>query len=383
MGAVYLPSGIEYDVRLADCTVQCIHMIFRPWHLVVLALAAWINNDQRQIIDYLLAENAVLREKIGKRRILLSNAQRRRLALKGKALGRRGLAGIETLFTPDTILRWHRELIARKWDYSGRRLSRDGRPRIREEIVDLVVKMAEENRTWGYNRIQGALKNVGFYISDSTIGNILKEQGMEPAPLRGTYTRWKTFLRAHWDVMAAADFTSVEVWTPAGLKTYYILIAMKLSSRRIQICGITPNPNAAWVQQVARNLVDCEDGFLLNTRYLILDRDTKFFTLRGVLESTDTDVVLLPPRSPNLNAYMERFMRSLKSECLDKMIFFGDKPLRRALSDFTEHYHAERNHQGIGNKLICPGIEVGLENGTISKNERLGGMLSYYRREAA
>jgi len=314
---------------------------------------------------------------------LLNDDQRRRLAVKGKVLGRKALHEIATIVTPDTILRWHRQLVAKKWDYSNRRQTTAGRPRLREKIVLLIVRMAKENGGWGYDRIQGALKNVGYHISDSTIGNVLKDHGIEPAPDREKQTTWKEFLKAHWDVMGATDFTTVEVWKPWGLETYYILVVMKLSTRRIEIVGITTNPDATWVQQMGRTMIDCYDGFLLGTRYLILDRDTKFAPLCGVLENSDTEVILLPPRSPNLNAYCERFMRTLKTECLNKMIFFGEDSLRRALKEFTEHYHFERNHQGIDNNIIESGDEVGMVSGNIRCNERLGGMLKYYYRDAA
>lgn len=356
--------------------------ILKPWHLIVLFLATQINREQQGVIEYLHVENQVLREKLGKGRILLNDNQHRRLAVKGKALGRRALRELATIVTPDTILRWHRKLVAQKWDFSHLR-KRTGRPRTREEIVRLVVQMALENPPWGYDRIQGALHNLGVKLSDTTVGSILKEHGIEPAPDRQRTTTWRTFLKAHWEVLSAVDFTTIEVWTRGGLVTFYILVVMRLSTRRIDIAGVTPHPDSAWVQQVARNLTDCYDGFLNGTRYLLLDRDTKFQPFRGVLENTDTKVVLLPPRSPNLNAHIERYMRSMKSECLNKMIIFGDKSLRRALTEFAEHYHAERNHQGIGNNIITPGEEVGRTSGDIQRRDRLGGMLRYYRRDAA
>jgi putative transposase len=324
----------------------------------------------------------VLREKLGKGRILLNDDQCRRLAVKGKLLGRKALRELTIIVTPDTIMRWHRELVAKKWDFSHLR-KRIGRPRTKQEKVELILRMAEENPSWGYDRIQGALKNLGVVLSDTTVGNILREHGIEPAPERRKKTTWKTFLKAHWDVLAAADFTSVEVWTSGGLVTFYVLVVMKLSTRRIEIAGVTTNPDGAWVQQMGRNLTDYDDGFLKDTKYLLLDRDTKFCPLRGVHESTETEVVLLPPRSPNLNSQIERYMRSMKSECLDKVIFFGEKSLRRALDEFTEHYHEERNHQGLGNNLIHPGDEVGQTNGDTQCRDRLGGMLRRYHRDAA
>jgi putative transposase len=357
--------------------------VLQPWHIVLLALSAMIDGQRYKAIEYLLAENQVLREKLGKGRILLNDDQRRRLAVKGKVLGRKALHEIATIVTPDTILRWHRQLVANKWDYSNLRRSTIGRPRLRKKIVLLIVRFAKENNSWEYDRIQGALKNVGYHISGTTVGNVLKNHGIEPAPDREKKTTWKDFLKAHWDVMGATDFTTVEVWKPWGLETYYILVVMKLSTRRIEITGITTNPDEEWMKQRGRNLLDCYDGFLLDIRYLILDRDTIFQPFSSFLKDSDTNVILLPPRSLNLNAYIERYMRSMKSEYLNKFIFFGEKSLRRAVNEFTEHYHSERNHQGIGNNIIEPGDEVGLTCGEIQCHERLGGMLKYYYRDPA
>ncbi len=356
--------------------------ILKPWHLVVLFLASHLHREQERVIEYLQIENEVLREKLGKKRILLNDDQRRRLAVKGKVLGRKLLREVAGIVTPDTILRWHREMVAKKWDYSHLR-RKVGRPDTAQEVVEQVVRMAKENPTWGYDRIKGALKNLGIILSDTTVGKILREHGIEPAPKRGRKTTWATFLKSHWEVLGAADFTTIEVWTLRGLVTFYILVAMRVSTRQVEIVGVTTNAEAAWVQQAGRNLIDYEDGFLRNIRYLLLDRDTQFLPLRGVLEGSDTKVVLLPPKSPNLNAHVERYMRTMKSECLTKMIFFGEDSLRRALSEFVAHYHGERNHQGLGNCLIAPEEEVGRMEGDIHRRERLGGMLNYYYREAA
>ena len=269
-----------------------------------------------------------------------------------------------------------------KWDFSHLQ-HRVGRPRTREEIVRLVVQLAKENPAWGYDRIQGALQNLGVKLSDTTVGSILKEHGVEPAPDRQRMTTWTTFLKAHSEVLAAVDFTTIEVWTRGGLVTFYILVVMRISTRRIEIAGVTPHPDSAWVQQIGRNLTDCYDGFLRDTRYLLVDRDNKFFPLRGVLEATDTKAVVLPPRSPNLNAQIERYMRSMKSECLKRMIFFGERSLRRALTEFAAHYHQERNHQGLENNLIDPSAEVGRVEGKVACRNRLGSLLRYYYREAA
>jgi len=166
--------------------------------------------------------------------------------------------------------------------------------------------------------------------------------------------------------------------------TFYVLAVMHLKTRRVHIAGITASPNAVWMRRVCRNLTDCEDGFLKDASHLIVDRDTSFIAMREFLEeNTDTEIVLLPPKSPNLNAYMERWFRSLKSECLYRMIFLGRKSLENAVREYVEHYHVERNHQGLGNELIQPNDEAGVVAGKIECRERLGGMLKHYHRRTA
>jgi len=357
--------------------------VLQPWQFLLLILAGWINSRQQEAIDYLLTENRILREKLGKKRILLSDDQRRRLAIKGKILGRKMLNELVTIVTPDTILRWHRDLVARHWDYSRCRKTA-GRPPVAQEIVELILRMAKENPTWGYDRIQGALANLGHPVSDRTVGNILKAHGIEPAPDRRRQSTWKTFLEAHWDVLASVDFTTIEVWTKNGLVTCYLLFVMELATRRVLFAGCTHNPDESWMYQIARNLSDSEDGFLHRKKYLLMDRDAKFCeAFRVTLEQVGTESVRLPPRSPNLNPNIERFMRSVKEECLERMVFFGERSLYAAVLAFLAHYHAERNHQALGNRLIDPGEEVGRAAGEIACSERLGGILRYYYRKAA
>jgi hypothetical protein len=323
-------------------------------------------------------------DKLGNKRILLTDDQRRRLAVKGKALGRKTLREITTIVTPDTILRWHRQLIAQKWDYSACRQGKLGRPPVSKQVIELMLQMASENPTWGYDRIQGALANLGHIVSDTTVGNILKAHGIEPAPDRKRQTTWKTFLKAHWDVLGAIDFTTVEVWTNRGLVTYYLLFVMHVASRRAHFAGITTSPNEAWMKQIGRNLTDHFDGFLLGTRYLLMDRDTKHCAaFRDMLEQEQIHCLRLPPRSPNLTPHIERFMRSIKEECLSKMIFFGEDSLRSAIDAYLDHYHGERNHQGLRNRLIDPEAGVGESSGEVKCRERLGGLLQYYYHEAA
>jgi transposase InsO family protein len=356
----------------------------QPWQLLVTILAGWVNRRQQAVIEYLRTENQVLKEKLGKRRILLDDDQRRRLAVKGKVLGRKLLGDVGTLFTPDTILRWHHQLVAQKWDYSHRRKKQPGRPTLPAEVVELVLRLAKENPRWGYNRIQGALSNLGHELSDASVANILKDHGIEPAPDRKRRTTWKTFIKAHWNVLAAIDFTTIEVWSRKGLVTFYLLFVMEVATRRVHFAGATPSPEETWMNQIARNLTDAEDGFLSGKRYLLMDRDGKFCDgFRKTLRQTGVKSIRLPPRSPNLNAHLERHFLSLKSECLDRLIFFGEDSLRTAITEFGCHFHTERNHQGLGNRLIAPGAEVGSRTGVVACRQRLGGLLNYYFRQAA
>jgi transposase InsO family protein len=251
-------------------------------------------------------------------------------------------------------------------------------------VVVLVLRLARENLSWGYDRMQGALANLGQHIAPSTVANILKAHGIEPAPERKRQTTWRTFLKAHWECLGAIDFTTIEVWTKRGLVTYYLLFVMRVASRRVHFAGCTVSPIASWMMQIGRNLTDPFDGFLLQARYLLMDRDSKYCPeFRKMLKEAGVNCLRLPPRSPNLTPHIERFMRSIKEECLERMIFFGEPSLGRAIEAFCQHYHRERNHQGLENRLIEPGAEVGREQGEVLCRERLGGLLRYYYRRAA
>lgn len=351
------------------------------FHFIVAVLAGWVNRHQQAIIDYLIEENRVFKQQLNGRRLRLSDKDRRRLATKAKALGRSVLDEIANLVTPDTLRTWYRHLIAHKWTYERKG---PGRPYIIKEITELLLCMARENPTWGYDRLQGALANLGHTVSSSTAANILKRHGIEPAPERGKRTSWRTFLKAHWEVMAATDYFSIEVWTPRGLVTYYVLFVIHLSTRKITIAGATPNPNGAFMMQIARNLTDEFDGFLRNHKYLIMDRDTKFTeAFRNTLDREGVEPVRSPPRAPRCNAYAERFVRSIKEECLERLILFGAPSLRHVLREYSMHYLSERNHQGLDNQLLESSNVVALSTAPVQRRERLGGLLSFYHREAA
>jgi len=229
-----------------------------PFRFVLIALSGWMNQRHVQMIDYLREENKVLREQLGGRRLQLNDDQRRRLAARAKGLGRKLLSDVATIVTPETLLAWHRKLIAQKYDGSGKR--RPGRPTTVSEIETLVVRMAEENRTWGYRRIQGALSNLGHEIARSTIAAMLERHGLEPAPERSRKTTWKEFLTRHWKLIVAADFFTVEAWTKRGLQRFLILFLIEPSTRRVSVAGIGCQANGLWMTQIGRNLTDPIDG---------------------------------------------------------------------------------------------------------------------------
>ena len=283
-----------------------------PFRFLLVAMSGWMNQQQSELIHYLREENRVLREQLGQRRLRFNDDQRRRLAAKAKGLGRKLLREVATIVTPETLLAWHRRLIAQKYDGSGKRGC--GRPRKSAMIEDLVVRMAKENRSWGYRRIQGALSNLGHEVGRGTIAEMLARHGIEPAPERERKISWKEFLTQHWDLIVAADFFAIEAWTRRGLQRFVILFFMELSTRRVKIAGIASSPSGLWMNQIGGNLTDGVDGLFNGKRYLIHDRDPLFTAeFLSLLAEAGVASVKIPPRSPNLNAHAERFVRTIKN----------------------------------------------------------------------
>jgi transposase InsO family protein len=286
--------------------------------------------DQELLLrnEYLVNENRILRSQM-KGRVRLSDGERTTLSEIGQQLEKQALQEVATIVEPDTILAWHRKLVARKFDGSKQRKA-PGRPTTDQELGALVLRMARENRSRGYDRIVGALANLGYTISDQTVGNILKRHGLPPVPERQKTTTWKEFIRTHLDVLVATDFFTAEGWTLGGLVTYYILFFIRLGTREEQIAGVTPHPNHGWMMQRARNVTMEAWGFLSPGLYLIHDRDGKYYpALQQIIDAAGVKRVPLPPRSPNLNAYAERWVRSVKETCLSRMMLFGEASLRR------------------------------------------------------
>src|SRR6476619_4494579 len=323
------------------------------WAQLLAYVTGLVNQRLLLQCEYLVAENRILRAHLSGR-VRLSDTARRTLAEIGKRLGRKLLADVACVAKPETILGWYRRLIARKFDGSRNR-SYPGRPRIEPEIEALIVRMAQENGGWGYDRIAGALANLGHAVSDQTVGNVLRRHGIAPAPKRSETTTWKDFITAHMAVLAGMDFFTAEVLTWRGPATYYVLFFIQLETRRVTLAGMTQHPTEEWMQQVARNLTDSDSGALRKQRYLLHDRDTKFCDrFRSTLRAGGVEPLRLPASSPNLNAFAERWVRSAKEECLSKLILFGEASLRRVLTEYLAHFHIERNHQGKANVLLFP-----------------------------
>jgi putative transposase len=206
------------------------------WKQLLASITGSVDEELLLRNEYLVTENR------------LTDAERRSLAEIGKKLGKKALEEVASLVKPDTILAWHRTLVVQKFDGSKQREAL-GRPRIDQELEDLVVRMAQENRRWGYDRIVGALAHLGYHISDQTVGNILKRRGLPPAPERRTTTTWNEFIHAHMDVLVATDFFTTEVWTLGGFVTYYVLFFIHLGSRQVHVAGVTLHPHAQWMMQ--------------------------------------------------------------------------------------------------------------------------------------
>jgi len=328
-----------------------------PWKNLLAGVTGHIDEALRQKLEFVLAENRVYRALLDRHspHWRLQDAQRKALAEKGKPLGKL-LHDVITIVQPEPLLKWHRQRVAKKWDFSSRRIAKPGRPFVPIEIERLVLQLARENPGWGYDRIVGALANLHFHIADQTVGNILKRHGLGPAPERKRHTTWAEFIRRHKHVLWATDFFTAEVWTATGLTTFYALFFIQLHTRKILVAGITPFPNESWLKQIARSLT-VADGPMTQARFLLHDRNTKFSEAFDVrFRSAGIAPLKLPPQSPNLNAFAERWVRSVKDECLDQLMLFGQHSLRYALKEYLAHPQHERHHQGRANVIPFPEI---------------------------
>jgi putative transposase len=290
------------------------------------------------------------------------------------------------LISPGTLLRWHRELVARKWRLFRRR-ARPGRPPVRRDVRELIVRLARENRRWGYQRIHGELKKLGVAVSATTIRNILRREGLGPAPRRGDVT-WTEFLRRQGASIIACDFFTVET---VFLSRLYVLFFIELSTRQVLFAGCTANPDGAWVTQQARNLVVSVDERMSRIRFLIHDRDAKFLgAFDEIFQSEGLEVIRTPIKAPRANAFAERWVRTVRRECLDWLLIFSRRQLQRVLTTYVDHYNCHRPHRGIGLTIpdrLNPSNRSRSGSGPaarlhVRRRDRLGGLLYEYESAA-
>jgi putative transposase len=281
------------------------------------------------------------------------------------------------LVTPQTLLRWHRELVRRKWTFQGRR--KPGRPAIDPELREAVLRLAKENPRWGYVRIQGELRKLGSQIGATTIRRILRAQGLRPAPRRSGPT-WSQFLKAQANGMLACDFFTVET---LRLKTLYVLFFIELHTRRVHMAGVRAHPDSAWVTQQARNLAYSLQDRPTPIRFLIRDRDSKFWgPFDEVFRTEGVRVIRTPIRAPRANAFAERWVRTVRRECLDWTLVRGRRHLERVLCTYAEHYNAARPHRGLD--LATPEAREAEPNQRASglrlrRRDVLGGLIHEYQ----
>ena len=315
----------------------------------------------------------VLRRQVDRPR--LRSSDRAFLAATSRLLGPRRRHDL--IVTPQTLLRWHRELVRRRWTFSRRA---PDRPSIGAKSRELVLRLARENPRWGYQRIAGELSKLGISVSPSTVRRLLAGAGLGPAPRRSGPS-WREFLHAQASSVIACDFFTVET---AFLRRYYVLFFIELHSRRVHLAGSTAHPGGRWVAQQARNLVFAPG--LENTSFLIHDRDSKFLaSFDDAFRSEGVKVILTPFQAPQANAHAERFVRTVRAECLDWLLILGPRQLDRVLRVFVEHYNHERPHRALGRCPPAPHHRPvpPLPGGKVNRTDRLGGLLHEYYRAAA
>ena len=343
-------------------------------------LARATNKELARIIQFQKVELEILRKHLPPR-LRLDPQDRRRLLKYGKPLGA-SIKDVITIVTPRTFARW-----ASGETKSVDQAAKTGRPRTKEEIRALILKLARETGD-GYTKILGHLKKLGIgKVSRSTVVNVLREHGFDPGPKRGEGT-WDEFVKRHAETLWACDFFSKKVWTKAGLVEYFILFFLHVGTRRVKIAGMTPFPDSAWVAQQARNMAGHFMDLPVKPTMLIRDLDGKFpEQFDAILESENIKIKRVGPRAPNMNCYAERWVQSVRQECLDHFIVFGEAHLRYILGQYETWFNEERAHQGVGNVRLrqigaeAPPVEVG--QGAVVCRERLGGLLKHYHRQAA
>jgi putative transposase len=343
-----------------------------------LLLASATDRQLAKYVEYLKAENRILRERLP-RQIRLTVRERNRLIRLGRPLGS-AINHLIGIVSARTFLRWL------NGNSRKSKCRRPGRPRTPEAIRDLVLRIARETG-WGYTRILGELKKLGIRsISRSTVSNILREAGLDPGPKRGQGS-WCEFLKRHAATLWACDFFSTKVWTLRGRVDLFVLFFIHIGSRRVFVSGVSANPDRPWMIQQARNMSMVWAEEPAPARVLMRDHDSKFVCeFDAIFEANDTEIKKLGPMAPNLNAVAERWVQSVKQECLDHFVIVGIKHMEYLLKSYLDHYHTERPHQGMGNWLLSRSDEqqaIDADCGAVVCTDRLGGLLKHYSRRAA
>jgi hypothetical protein len=281
------------------------------------------------------------------------------------------------IVTPATLLRWHRQLLARHWTYPH---ARPGRPSVDKEIRDLVLRLAAENPTWGHRRVQGELAGLGYRLAASTVWGILHQAGVDPAPRR-TGPTWKQFLTVQAHTMLACDFFTVDT---VFLKRIYVLFFMELATRRVHVVGVTTHPTSVWVTQQARNLLMDLDRRVDRLRFLLRDRDSKFTAaFDTVFTAVGIDVIRTPPQAPRANAFAERWVGAVRRECTDRILIAGERHLTTVLTTYATHYNEHRPNRALGQRPPTQSPRVAdLNAARIQRRPILGGLINEHAQAA-
>jgi putative transposase len=366
------------------------------WSRLLLHLTGSVNED-------LVLQNRMLTVQVRELQRLVNGRPRYSLSFKmqmarlGRMLTPESLTKACVVIRPSTVLGWYRQLVKRKHDHSDKR--QPGRPRISAALEHRIVQFALENPRWGPKRIGGMLNHLGTKVCTQTVVNVLKRHGIRPRPGKDNGMSWNEFIAIHKDLIVATDFFTAEVMMLKGLVTYYVLFFIDLKTRMVKIAGVTQHPNEMWMAQIARNLTMDDEPLFAGKKYLIHDGDTKYCEqYRRILRDAGIKCKKTLPYCPDMNAYAERWIRSIRSECLDHVILLGERSLRRAVIQYVEHYNTERPHQGVDNQVLTAlnnfdSVENDHQHHTekiaanddigdlvIERQERLGGLLATYKR---